>query len=252
MVSGRRPNGRPGRWSRTARLVPCVAAVALLGGCGSPEPPDAGVAPLAGSPAGTRLEPPPPEPATEPVVSGASPGDDPAPADPEDPSAAARATVDSVLDRYGAALTELAARPETADDPASAASAAWSAVVVAGSALAEDVTARIRARRAEGVVVVPPPGSDRSWVHRALRVVPAVDQPEISFTWCGWSPGVGQRASDGVVVDDTVAHARGTGTVRLVDGDWRLAALDQTELLLLGPGSPDPCPAEVERARSTR
>ena len=251
MVNGRRPHERPGRWSRTAWLVPGVAAVALLGACGPAEPADTGVAPLAGSPAGTRPEPAPSAPLTEPETSGAGPGEDPAPATPEDPSAAARATVDSVLDRYGAALTELAARPEAADDPASAASAAWRAVVVAGSALADDVTARIRARRADGVVVVPPPGSDRSWVHRALRVVPAVDRPEISFTWCGWSPGIGQRASDGVVVDDTVAHARGTGTVRLVDGGWRLAALDQTELVLLGPGSPDPCPAEVERARST-
>ena len=73
-----------------------------------------------------------------------------------------------------------------------------------------------------------------------------------AFTWCGWSPGIGQDATTGEVTDDSVAHAHGTGraappgSATAPGTDWVLTSLDVTDLDVLAPGSPDPCPAELD------
>ncbi|MFZ4517820.1 MAG: hypothetical protein ACOYOP_05505 [Microthrixaceae bacterium] len=154
-----------------------------------------------------------------------------------------RAIVQAALDRYARALTDLAADPAALDRPDSPAATAWAAAVVPGAALAEDVAGRIRARAAEGVVVVPLAPGGASWRFHALQVV-ARERPgprEWAFTWCSWSPGIGRSATTGEVVDDVVAHGRGVGSVVEVDGTARLATLDQTDLTELPAGSPDPC-----------
>ena len=94
------------------------------------------------------------------------------------------------------------------------------------------------------MVVRPGPGG-LSYRHRPLAVEPPRGGT-ISFTWCGWSPGIGIDADDGGVLDDGVAHSHGTGQLRLVHGRWMLELLDELDLTVLAPGSPDPCPAEVE------
>ncbi len=107
---------------------------------------------------------------------------------------------------------------------------------------------RVELAGSDGIVVRPPssePGAV-SYRHRALEVADPV-LGTISFSWCGWSPGIGVDPDTGAVVDDAVAHAHGTGLVRRgADGRWRLDRLDETELTLLDPGSDDPCPAEVD------
>lgn len=210
------------------------------GGASGPEPlgaagPSTPPAPSTAAPTAAPTPPPPPDP----VPSAAPDGERPVPADAD------RDLVDEVLDRYGRALTALAAEPAALDDPAHPGRTSWEAVVVPGSAVATEVTGRIRARAADGVVVVPPPSSDRSFVHRALTAVRATPT-EVSFTWCGWSPGVGRAVAGGAVVDDTVAHSRGTGSIVDDGTGWRVATLDETELVVLAPGSADPCPGEAE------
>jgi hypothetical protein len=216
---------------------------------------DATVEPLAGEPPSAPSAVPSPSPTVPSPTDPATPAPGPGGPDPTSPGPAtarepARDLVDEVLDRYDRALTGLAAHPAALDDPAHPARVAWEAVVVPGSVLAADVTGRIRARAAEGVVVVPPPPLDRSFVHRALAVVSGGAPGEVAFTWCGWSPGIG-RTTDGVVVDDTVAHSRGTGRIVQDPSGLRVASLDETELVVLGPGSPDPCPREAEVAGRT-
>ncbi len=165
------------------------------------------------------------------------------------PDGSTRAAVEAVLDGYAHALTIVAADPLEATLPGHPGRAAWDAVVDPTSAFsAEMLTQRVELARSDGIVVRPPssePGAV-SYRHRALEVSdPVLDT--ISFSWCGWSPGIGVDADTGAVADDAVAHAHGTGLVRRgADRRWRLERLDQTELTLRDPGSADPCPAEVD------
>lgn len=257
----RGPARRVPRWWGRFR---CGAALLLLaagvaGAACSPEdgpgtarpldpsgPADAATAPAATPDPGPATDTTPPRntgpaPDTSPP-GGTSPGagEGPPPATGREPG---RAEVQAALDRYAAALTDVAARPDSLDRPDGPESLAWAASMVPGAALADDVAARVRARAAEGVLVVPPRPGVPSWRFQALQVVP-VDRPGPrgwTFTWCSWSPGIGRSVTTGEVVDDVVAHGRGIGSVREVDGAPRLATLDQTELTDLPPGSPDPC-----------
>lgn len=155
-----------------------------------------------------------------------------------------------VLDAYDRTLMTLLADPTALlgdDDPRVA---AWLATMSPGAVLADDVRAVVAGRAAAGQRVDPPPGTDRSYVHRAVRIDPAPPSSETSadvvrFTWCGWSPGIVTDVASGAVVDDTVAHVGGTGRVRRIDGAWRLDSLDQDSIEVLTPGSGDPCPAPM-------
>lgn len=151
--------------------------------------------------------------------------------------------VDAVLDRYGAVLTELVADPTSLLRPDTGLVERWSDTVVEG-ALSDDVTRRAFDRLEQEQMIVLPGPDGRAYRHVAVEVGPVGDdeRPEhLSFTWCGYSPGVGVHVDSGEVLDDEVAHARGTGSIRL-DGDvWRLETLDEFELDLLGPGAADPC-----------
>ncbi len=153
------------------------------------------------------------------------------------------ALVDAALLRYDLALTALAARPDRAGDPASAERTAWAGVVVVGSPLDEAMVEEVvRRGTEEDGAVLPPPGG-LSYRHRALTARPTPGGT--SFTWCGHSPGIGVERSTGTVVDDAVGHAHGTGLVVLDGGSVRVAELEQTQLDVLAPGTPDPCPGEV-------
>lgn len=239
-------------------LVACAGAV----GCSAQDPDttDAGVpAPLADAP---DTAPPPVDPARERAedaeptdtssasesTGGADRGVGSAPTGAGDD--VARSTVEAVLDGYAAALTLVAADPVATTTPGHPTRAAWDAVVDPASAFSEEMlTWRVQRAAVERIVVRPPTTTDGavSYRHHALEVgAPVLDT--ISFSWCGWSPGIGVDLDTGEVVDDAVAHAHGTGLVRRgADGQWRLDRLDQTDLILLAPGSDDPCPREVER-----
>ena len=245
---------------RRRRTGTCCALLLAVAGAVSPACTPAGdeptVAPLdaaeaeapahAGSTASTPApsDPTTRSPSTEPAARppGATPAD----------TASLRAQVDRILERYARALTDLASDPERRARPGSPERAAWDRTVLAGSVLSEDLLgALVRRHREERMVVRPGPGG-LSYRHRPLAVEPPRDGT-ISFTWCGWSPGIGVDADDGSVLDDGVAHAHGTGQLRLVEGHWMLELLDELDLSVLPPGSPDPCPAEVdELARTER
>ena len=196
-----------------------------------------------GAPAdGTSTATSRPGPTTSTTDRQVAPTDDTTVAEPSD---ADRAAIDDLLARYDRALTDLAADPAAVTSLGHPLLIAWQAVVTPGTALADDLPAAITARHAEGVVIRPST-EGISYRHRALQVIPAADG-SMSFTWCAWSPGIGYDISTGAVVDDAVGHAHGTGRSHVVDGTWRLDALDQSDLDALAPGTQDPCPAEVVR-----
>lgn len=222
-----------------------------------------------GEPAGTELRRVPGEPSrtstslriaattTEPTApsSEVAAGTAPATTDPATYAAATDAAlrdlVDGVLAEYAAALTAIAADPVAAPLPGTATRLAWDLTVVPGSWLSRDVLRGIERRHDEDRMVVVPPGHGPSYRHRPLRVGPPTDG-SISFTWCGWSPGVGLDVDTREVVDDGVAHAHGTGSIRAIGGRWMLESLDELDLTVLPAGSPDPCLGEVEALEQQR
>lgn len=254
-LGGRKAAGR----SATARvLATATAAVVTMIGplgmsaCTGRTTPDR-VRPINGSAAdaATGTAPPTTAAATGPGSTAAAPGDPAVTADgaagtdtaPQDPAADA---VDQLLSRYDRALTDLSAQPAAAADPAHPLHLAWSSVVAPGTALAADLPAAITARARDGVVVEPG-AQGLAYRHHALEVVPAEDG-SVGFTWCGWSPGIARDVATREVVDDGVGHAHGTGRARPGPVGWVLDSLDQSDLVVLAPGTPDPCPAEVRGA----
>jgi len=189
--------------------------------------PTTGSDPTTTSPATASTAPP-----TEPAADGSASDDE------------WRELADSVLLRYAVALTELAVDPVARTAAGTPQRRAWDSTVLEGSWLSASVPAELVRRHREDGVVVLPPSTGLSYRHRALRV----ERPSLgtlSFTWCGWSPGIGIDVATGEVVDDVVAHAHGTGQLREIGSTWMLEALDEVELAELPPGSPDPCPPEV-------
>ncbi len=158
------------------------------------------------------------------------------------------ATVSGALGRYGTVLGELSADPDGAPAPGTAGRARWDAVVVAGSPLSAELLDRIHRRAIDERVVVDPDPDGVSFRHVPVGV-DAAGPTTIEFRWCGWSPGIGRSLDSGEVVDDAVAHSTGTGSLVLVEGTWRVAALDQHDLELLPPGSDDPCPTTTGEER---
>jgi len=158
--------------------------------------------------------------------------------------------VDDVLRRYDLALTHLAAEPAEAllAVTSAQAPAEWVASVQPDSALFSEMLDHVASSAGTSHVVPGPDGL--SYRHLAT----GVEQPDphtLSFRWCGVSEGVRRLDADGSVLDDAIGLAHGVGELR-DDGDgagWRLAALDQMDLVVLAPGSPDPCPGEQRAAR---
>jgi hypothetical protein len=167
-------------------------------------------------------------------------------AEPSTRADEATAVVAAVLDRYGRLLGSLAADPAGAPPPGSPARTEWDALVVPGSPLSIELLDRLTRRALEERVVIEPGPDGVSYRHMPVTADPVRDDPTgatIEFRWCGWSPGIGRSIDTGEVVDDAVAHAVGTGRLVRIDGAWLLAALDQDDLVLLAPGSSDPCPS---------
>jgi hypothetical protein len=234
--------------SDAVRFVLALGLLIGLAGCGrgtaaAPEP--VGPRPL-GGPAAVGLPPATPRPVPAPTAaprsapSGPDAGNDDLGATMEAPSSPTTA-VSALLARYDRALTALWAEP-AAVDPTHPTHAAWLATLVPGSRLAADVATDLRTEVVDnGMVIVPPAPGATSWVHHVGSVATAADG-SLSFTWCGWGPGIGRSTIDGSVLDDAVAAASGIGVARTVGDRLLLDALDELERRVLPPGTPDTCP----------
>lgn len=176
--------------------------------------------------------------------------DDALPTGPADPGAPlpdddsentqARAAVTQVLATYGQVLSQMSTDPAGAPVPGSPLRSTWDAVVVPGSVLSEELLDRTTRRAVQERMVIEPDDTGVSFLHRPVELL-GVAPDEVSFTWCGWSPGIGRSVDTGDVVDDAIGHATGTGRIVARNGGWSLEALDQEELRLLAPNSADPC-----------
>lgn len=227
--------------ARRRRCSLLLAALCAVAACAPEVPDDLGVVPLRG-----------PDPSSQTTVASTSTTASDEASDEASTSTVApvrdeppvRELVDGVLERYAVALTELARDPEAHSTPGSEARTAWDRVVLPGSYLSEERIGALVRRQQEERMVVHPPADGLSYRHRPLRVEAPL-AGTVSFTWCGWSPGIGIDVEDGSVVDDEVAHAHGTGQLRRVGDRWMLERLDELDLVVLPPRSADPCPAEV-------
>lgn len=169
--------------------------------------------------------------------------------------------VDRVLGRYDAALSAIAADPVAATTPGDPRLGAWFAVVTAESALTEDVLGLLRSEALSDRIVVEPGPDGLSWAHTALAATSLQDR--ITFSWCGWSPGVARRAGeapplddpalddpvlDDTVLDDAVAITEGVGEIVQRDGTWLLDELIELDAEIHPHGTPNPCPDRVGRS----
>lgn len=204
-----------------------------------------GVEPIPGTaPAGDRSAGPGRTSLPHPAQPAAPTGDSDAATDDGAPSpgddSEARAAVTEVLAAYGRVLSQMSTDPAGAPPPGSPLRSEWDAVVVQGSVLSEELLDRTTRRAVQERMVIEPDPAGVSFLHRPVELL-GVGPDEVSFTWCGWSPGIGRSVDTGEVVDDAIGHATGTGRIVAEDGGWSLEALDQEDLRLLAPGSADPC-----------
>lgn len=242
---------RRGWLGNAGAALAAVVTVGLIGGCGgtavhrSPE-----VRPLAkgdSDPPTTVATSPAPTTAPSADADTATPTATPSPPAPD---AHPRREVSDLLATYDRALTDLAAHPEAATDPAHPLTVAWHRVVSAGSALDNELLSRIAVDGRDNHMVVRPDDSGLSFHTSALRVSDEADGT-VAFTHCGYSPGVGVDATTGAVLDDRRASARGQGrTHRGADGALVMLELRDESLVLLAAGEPDPCPELVATARA--
>lgn len=182
-------------------------------------------------------------------------------ADPSDDGAAADIawliTAD-VLRRYDEAVTALAVEPAITADVNSEARRVWSHTVPEGSFLHDDVLERLVLEPlATGTRLLAGPDGV-SYRHHVTGITDA-DQNTISFTWCGYAPGIRIDSRSGAVVDDAIARMGGVGrtTLRPVPAGngrsspgamvtdpspvWMLEEFDHLDYDVLPPGSDDPC-----------
>ncbi len=145
-----------------------------------------------------------------------------------------------VLIRYDRVVTELHGDPSAFLREGDPLLAEWAAVVPPGAVLADDVRTAVLGRLSRGEAIPVVDGA-LSYVHHAGSVH-AESPDRLTFDWCGWSPGVVRDVTTGAVVDDGVGASQGSGVVDRIEGGWVLSSLDQTDLAVLAPGSPDPCP----------
>ncbi|MEI7887293.1 MAG: hypothetical protein WCJ04_07870 [Actinomycetes bacterium] len=154
---------------------------------------------------------------------------------------AERLLVANALQKYSKLVTDIAAHPDTASDPQSPLRAQWDALVPALSPLSVDVLNQLVVIPATDHTRVIPNATGLSYSYRAVTVAPQA-QGLISFSWCGYSPGIRVADSSGEVVDEAVAEMHGTGSIREVGASWVVDSLDHLDLVVLPAGSPDPCP----------
>lgn len=232
-------------------LPAALAAGVLLGGalltaaCGSPRTTDT-VEPLDRTATSVSAAATPGSPDAAAASGAVTTTVDPGAADQSVEADAA--TVDLVTDtlaRYGELLGDLAADPAGAPAPGTPARVAWDALVLPGSPLSVELLERLTQRTVELRMVIEPGPDGISYRHTPVQVDPARTDARgqvVEFRWCGWSPGIGRSIDSGEVLDDAVAHAAGSGHLVEVGDAWLLASLDEEDLELLAPGSPDPCP----------
>lgn len=146
-----------------------------------------------------------------------------------------------LLGRFDAAISALYAEPLTAGDDNHPLSVAWLDVVIGGSQLDRQVRGRILASGTEDGMRIVPDADGTSFTDVALELS---EEPDGSVTWtnCGYAPGVGVDLDTGEVLDDNRTSTRGRGrAVRGSDGALSISELWDDESYLLAPGEPDPC-----------
>lgn len=167
----------------------------------------------------------------------------PAPTTPPAPpvtDADLRTSIDALLTRYGELLGRIAADPAGAPPLGSPLRTEWDDLVRPGSALSLDVLDRFHRRATVDRVVIVPGLHGITFSFRAISAV-AEDASTIRFDWCGWSPGIGRRIDDGVVVDEAVTSSTGNGSAVLSAGTWQITELEERDRKWLDADAPDPC-----------
>lgn len=153
----------------------------------------------------------------------------------------ARRRIDALLDRFDVAITELYRQPLAVGDDSHPVSRQWLDVVIPGSQLDRQVRGRVLAAgTVDRMRVEPPQRGTTSFVNTASEVSEAADG-SVTWTNCGFSPGVGVDIADGQVLDDSRAVTRGRGrAVPQPDGTLAVAELwdDSTEVLPAGAENP--------------
>ena len=162
-------------------------------------------------------------------------------AKPAESYGAEQLLVAQLLVRYSQIVTDLAAHPDLASDPLSEQRVRMDALVPPQSALSVDVLNQLVLTPAADLTKVIPASTGLSYSYHPLKVSSSADGL-ISFTWCGYSPGIRVAQTSGEVLDDSVAQLQGTGSVRAAGSDWVIDSLDHLEITVLPPGSADPCP----------
>lgn len=159
----------------------------------------------------------------------------------------AQREVADLLGRFDTALTALYADPLAAGDDTHPLSVAWLDVVVGGSQLDRQVRGRVLASGTADRMRIVPDEHGTSFTNVALEVTKA---PDGSLTWtnCGYAPGVGIDIDTGEVLDDNRTSTRGRGTaVRSANGALSISELWDDETVILDPGDPDPCIALADQ-----
>lgn len=154
---------------------------------------------------------------------------------------ALRAEVDELLERFDRAVSDLAAQPLAAGDDSHPLSRAWLAVVDPGSPLDDEVRSRILTDGTDNGQRIVAGSDGTAFRNTALDVTRGVDG-SVSWTNCGYAPGLAVDIRTGEIRDDRRASTRGHGTaVRTQQGELRLSRLVDEEIVHLAPGEPDPC-----------
>ncbi len=161
----------------------------------------------------------------------------------EDPD---RVEVAGLLARFDSAISALYSDPLAAGDDNHPLSVDWLAVVLGGSQLDREVRGEILAAgRDDSIRIVPDP-QGISFTDVAIKVTREADG---SLTWtnCGYAPGVAVDLVSGEVRDDNRTSTRGRGrAIAGPDGESIISELWDDETYILEPGEADPCPGLLE------
>ena len=152
-----------------------------------------------------------------------------------------------LLAEYSQVVTDLAAHPDATSDPLSAPRLQWAALVAPESSLSSDVLNQLVVIPAADKTRVLPAATGLSYSYRPVKVGTQAERV-ISFSWCGYSPGVRVAQGSEIVLDDAVAQLQGTGSVRELGSSWVIESLDHLDLTVLPAGTVDPCPASTSSA----
>lgn len=225
--------------AKGTRASEAVRPVNATVGAGSAEHPDA-------------PREPPTGPSEGPTSTVVEPGDNNGTGSARGHAAESRgstAAIDGALDAYDTALTALSAGAEAATDEDHPLVQAWHEIVQSGTQLDRQVRTRITTNLRSNQMRIEPDASGFSYRHRSLSVS-ATGERSLSFTYCGYSPGIGRDVATGDVVDDRRASTTGHGSGRLdVSGRLRIEELTDDSIRMLTPDTPDPCEAAARAVR---